>query len=116
MKTPGLESALSAMRYWRTKNQVLAHNLANVGSQGFKGQSVFARLLPGNRPEAVAGLDLTPGSFEETGGPLDVALEGDGFFVVDTAQGERLTRAGSFQLDDYGTLVDVEAEEVFLKD
>lgn len=106
MKTPGLESALSAMRYWRTKHQITANNLANVDSDGFKAQQVFAQLMPGDRPEAFTGLDMSIGSFEETGNPLDLALSQEGFFVVDTPDGERLTRRGSFTLDSYGYLVD----------
>ena len=51
-------------------------------------------------------LDLKPGSLSETGGPLDLAIDGTGFFVVDTPAGERLTRRGSFQLDEHGYLVD----------
>ena len=106
MKTPGLESALSALKYWRTKSQVVANNLANVASQGFKAQVVFAELLPGNRPEARAELDLTGGPLRETGNALDMVIEEVGFFVVDTPAGERLTRAGSFELDAFGYLVD----------
>ncbi len=106
MKTPGLDSALSALKYWRTKNQIVANNLANVGSPGFRAQVVFAELLPGERPEARTALDLKPGALNETGGPLDLAIDGNGFFVVDTPAGERLTRRGSFQLDEHGYLVD----------
>ena len=112
MKSEGLESALAAMRYWRAKNQVMANNLANVGSPGFKAQFVFARLLPGDRPEAVAELDLSAGPLKETRGPLDVAIKGDGFFVVDTPAGERLTRRGAFELDSYGYLVDLSGNPV----
>lgn len=106
MKTPGLDSALAALRYWRTKNEIVANNLANVGSPGFRGQVVFAELMPGDRPEARAVLDLKPGALSETGGPLDLAIDGNGFFVVDTPGGVRLTRRGSFQLDEHGYLVD----------
>jgi len=106
MKTPGLDSALAALKYWRTKNEVVANNLANVGSPGFRAQIVFAELMPGDRPGARTVLDLTPGALSETGGPLDLAIDGTGFFVVDTPAGERLTRRGSFQLDEHGYLVD----------
>ena len=48
--------------------------------------------------------DVTPGSLRQTGNPLDVALQGDGMFVVETQQGERYTRAGAFVTDAEGVL------------
>lgn len=50
-------------------------------------------------------IDVTPGSPVETGNPLDVAMIGDGFFVVSTEDGPRYTRAGSFQLTTDNILV-----------
>ncbi len=49
--------------------------------------------------------DFTPGAVRETGRPLDVALEGDGFLVVQTPRGERYMRAGNLTLDASGQLV-----------
>jgi flagellar basal body rod protein FlgG len=51
-------------------------------------------------------VDLTPGTVSETGNPLDLALEGDGFFVIKTPDGERHVRAGNFGLDPDGRLID----------
>jgi flagellar basal-body rod protein FlgF len=51
-------------------------------------------------------IDLSQGQLQPTEQPLDVALEGDGFFVVSTPDGERFTRNGSFSLTPEGTLVD----------
>lgn len=56
--------------------------------------------------------DLSTGSFHETGKPLDLALEGDAFFAVQTPRGERYTRAGSFTLDANGQLVTPRGELV----
>jgi flagellar basal-body rod protein FlgF len=56
--------------------------------------------------------DLSTGSFRETGNPLDLALAGDGYFVVQTPRGERYTRAGSFTLDANGQLVTQQGELV----
>lgn len=50
-------------------------------------------------------VDFTQGSLRQTGRTLDAAIDGDGFFVVQTARGERYTRAGSFTLDAAGQLV-----------
>ena len=50
-------------------------------------------------------LDLTPGTLQSTASPLHLAIEGSGFFVVSTANGETLTRRGDFRLDGDGQLV-----------
>lgn len=49
--------------------------------------------------------DFSQGALKRTEGPLDLALEGDGFFAVQTAEGERYTRDGRFALDGEGRLV-----------
>jgi flagellar basal-body rod protein FlgF len=56
--------------------------------------------------------DFANGSLRETGRPLDVALDGQGFFVVQTPRGERYTRAGTFTLDASGQLVTQRGELV----
>ena len=57
-------------------------------------------------PVPISALDLRQGSLRDTGRDLDLALNGPGFFVVDTPGGERLTRGGGFKLDPAGQLVD----------
>jgi len=56
--------------------------------------------------------DLEPGALRDTGRPLDVALEGRGFFVVKTAHGERLSRGGSLRLDAKGVITDLTGNPV----
>ena len=114
MPTPlnGLDSAASALRYWERKQEVVANNLANVSTDGFKSQRVFARLMDGILPTPDARSDLTTGSLKQTSNPMDVALKGDGFFVVSTANGERYTRGGSFRVDDKHFLVDANGHQV----
>jgi flagellar basal-body rod protein FlgG len=106
MKPYGLYTAAHALRYWESRQQVAAHNLANVDTRGFKGERVFARLLGESYVAAETGTDYRPGSLTPTGGPLDLAFEGEGFFVVETPAGERLTRGGALRLDEVGQLVD----------
>lgn len=96
----------AAKRYWLLRQQVTANNLANMSSDGFKAERVFARLLNDGTPVAETGHDFRPGAQRSTGAPLDIALDGPGFLVVDTPNGERLTRGGSFHLDERGRLVD----------
>ncbi|MFM7691666.1 MAG: flagellar hook-basal body complex protein, partial [Alphaproteobacteria bacterium] len=56
--------------------------------------------------------DMTPGPLQTTGNPLDVAIDGEGFFVVETPKGERYTRAGRFSIGANGSLVDQEGNTV----
>lgn len=100
---------------------VIANNLANVSTTGFKARnSRFAEyLMPKARGDAFpapdrrvgfvidrgTALDTSSGAIEQTGNPLDVAIKGDAFFVVQTQDGERYTRSGAFQIDPTGQLV-----------
>jgi flagellar basal body rod protein FlgG len=106
MGPEALQRAARAFRYWEHRQQAVSHNLANASTPGFKGERVFARLLRDGGLEARGQTDLRSGSLTETGRPLDLALGGSGFFVVDTPRGERLVRGGSFRLDANRTLVD----------
>jgi len=101
-----MESAASALRYWERKQDVVANNLANVSTTGFKSQRVFAQLMNGVDPVANATSDLSTGMLQQTSNTMDVAIDGSGFFVVSTPNGERYTRGGSFRLDDKHQLVD----------
>jgi flagellar basal-body rod protein FlgF len=102
----GMTRAAHALRYWEIKQQSVSNNLANVSTDGFKGERVFARLMGEALPVADSATDFRAGTLRATGSPLDLALAGDGFFVVDTAAGERLSRGGSFRLDEDGRIVD----------
>jgi flagellar basal-body rod protein FlgF len=55
-------------------------------------------------PQTTVGVDTRTGTLRSTGEALNVALQGDGYFVVDTAQGELLTRRGDFRVDESGVL------------
>lgn len=101
-----MSSAAAALRYWERKQEVASNNLANVSTDGFKGEKVFARMVDGALPAADAVTDFTPGAVTDTGNKYDVAIEGKGFFVVQSPNGERLSRGGSLHVDDKGDLVD----------
>lgn len=106
MPINGMTRAASALHYWERRQEAVANNLANVETTGFRGQRVFARLMEGELTVADSRTDMRAGALKQTGSPLDFALGGDGFFVVETPEGERLTRGGSFQLDAEGRIVD----------
>lgn len=95
--------------------QVIAHNIANASTTGFRREglifSEYVRGLEGVEPSlSMAAANarqtwLTQGGLSMTGGALDLAIEGPGFFRIATDQGERLTRAGHFALNAEGEVV-----------
>jgi flagellar basal-body rod protein FlgF len=111
-RTNGLTAAASALRYWERRQEVASNNLANVSTDGFKGERVFGQMLGDATTVARAATDLRTGTLRTTGNPLDLGLAGDGFFVVQTPAGERYTRGGSFQLDADRRLVDAQGNAV----
>jgi flagellar basal-body rod protein FlgG len=120
----GLYNAASAMMVRLSELDTIAHNLANANSPGFRAMRLsfcnFGETLlwamngTNNRPPARLPLGVTvdqqrlemrSGALRPTGNSLDVALDGDGWFVVQTPQGVRYTRKGNFALASDGTLV-----------
>lgn len=125
----GLYIAASGMLAEMVRQDQIANELANATTPGYKAdrsaQSGFGELLLSNtengRTIGKLGLgvqideistDLTPGPIHETGEPLDLAIEGEGFFAVRTPAGVRYTRNGQFGASADGTLVDAFGNEV----
>ena len=104
----GMTSSAQALRYLERRQEVVSNNLANASTDGFKGERTFGRLLEGSIPVVETQTDMRAGTMRPTGAPLDLALGGDGFLVVDGPEGERLTRGGAFRLDDMGRVVNAE--------
>jgi flagellar basal-body rod protein FlgF len=91
----------------------IANNIANVSTTGFKREgTLFSEYVArtGDGPSLSIGfgntrvVDLQQAGISATGGSLDFAIEGEGFFLVQTPQGQMLTRAGSFTPGADGTL------------
>ncbi len=139
----GLFAAVNGALRTEMRLEVLANNLANVNTTGFKeGNITFDSYItkpgpeqhplpsdkflgirspadipfPYTNPAANAlsvtypradgtHTDMTQGALVPTGGALDVAIDGDGFFLMDTPQGRRYTRDGAFQVNTEGLLV-----------
>ena len=101
-----------ALRYWEARQAAAAHNLANVSTPGFKGERVFARALADANIEIASAGDFSDGDVTPTARPLDVAVVGDGFLVVETPAGERWTRGGSLAISPEGLLVDMAGRPV----
>jgi flagellar basal-body rod protein FlgG len=124
------------MRYRANQVDITANNLANVSTDGFKRDRTALRsfndLLASRINDQTAGpsdparpvpigpldiggciaeapfIDFSPGAPRVTGDPLDLFLDGPGFFALDTPQGARYTRSGSFNLNNSGEIVNQE--------
>jgi flagellar basal-body rod protein FlgF len=91
----------------------VANNISNAATTGFRAARIhFAEALTQAQGldtayVGVAGVkdDTSQGSLRQTGNPLDVAIQGEGFFTVETPNGPRYTRAGDFTLNTEGRLV-----------
>lgn len=122
----GIYSAASGMIYNQFREDVSANNIANSGTTGYKEDNVYTEPFPevkiqddalpaGNRiigsfPLGVMpgemNTDFTQGQIVETGNSLDLAIEGRGFFTVQSGDGKLMyTRDGSFSLDSNGMIV-----------
>ncbi len=113
-----LSTARSGLIATGASLSVIGNNIANVNTVGFKGsRTEFSDLLSaqggggsagkiglGTRIGRVGTL-FTQGNIENTGQPTDLAIEGNGFFVVGSGDGNLFTRAGNFRLDAHGQLV-----------
>jgi flagellar basal-body rod protein FlgF len=107
---------------------VVANNVANMNTTGFKSDnSIFEQyLMPVARENRFAPADrqvdfvndrgtwrnTRAGAVQQTGNPLDVAINGDGYIAVQTAGGERYTRNGSLQINAQGQLVTTDGSPV----
>jgi len=109
---------LSAQIALRRNMDIIANNLANVSTAGFKRETpMFEELLAQIEAENSSmreiafvrdwGIlrDMTSGALLQTGSGFDVAVEGDGMLVVRTPNGERYTRDGHMKLDPQGRIV-----------
>jgi flagellar basal-body rod protein FlgF len=124
----GFYASCAGLRAQSQALEVAAHNLANLSTNGFRSQqSSFQSLLAIARPVVPnvlnlavnnfgvlegTHLDLSAGNLLTTGNPLDVGIEGSGFFAIQTARGTRYTRSGSFRVDRGGQLLTAAGDPV----
>ncbi|MBL8384907.1 MAG: flagellar basal-body rod protein FlgF [Burkholderiales bacterium] len=107
--------AASGVRSTLQRQEVLANNLANANTPGYRAETVAFRVAPlvgeglptrAFVAESTPGADFTPGVITTTGRTLDVAVQGQGFFAVQGTDGtEGYTRNGGFTVNDQGQLV-----------
>ncbi len=115
--TNPLYTVLSRQSALMQELNAVANNIANADTVGYRAERAFyseyvqaldpAQSGPGSLSQTrIAGqfFNAETGSLIDTGGVLDIAIEGEGFFLVETPAGQRLTRAGAFALDQEGGL------------
>jgi flagellar basal-body rod protein FlgF len=121
----GLYTASRSMRILQNRMDVLSHNLANTNSTGFKESMLVSRaeVTIGLNAERLLHQDedqyvddqhivFSQGPLVGTDDPFDLAIQGDGFFEVDTPDGVRYTRNGAFTRNYSGELVTLNGHNV----
>ncbi|HKR18681.1 MAG TPA: flagellar hook protein FlgE [Stellaceae bacterium] len=116
-----LNTELMGINAAQTSIDTIGNNIANMNTEGFKGSKMEFADLIGTSLEGTSGNTLTPGqgvvasnlsqlftegTISQTGNPLDLAINGQGFFQMQTDQGIEYTRAGSFQVNTNGFVID----------
>lgn len=120
--------SLSRQMALQRQMDVVANNLANINTTGFKSEDLLFEdyLMPKAQDSEFQGSDrdlhftedwssrhdMQNGAIQPTGNPLDLALDGPGFMSVQTPSGEMYTRNGALQLDASGNLVDLSGNDV----
>lgn len=123
-------AALSRQSGLLREMQIVANNIANSATDGYRQEGlIFSEYVHNEGGESLSlsgsrirNTSHAQGPLSHTGGTLDLALDGDGFFMIQTPKGERLTRAGAFSVNAEGELVtpqgfqvlDVGRQPVFL--
>jgi flagellar basal-body rod protein FlgF len=124
----GFYAACTALMARTNSLDAIANDLANANTTGFRGQQdTFGSVMAatGAEPDNLLNqatnnygilgettLDLAQGPLTKTGNPLDVAIEGSGFFTVQTANGPMYTRDGAFKVSAAGQLVTTSGDAV----
>ena len=123
----GFYAACAGLRAKSDALEIVANNVANLNSTGYRShQATFRSLLMGERGGAgplshavnnfgvLSGtrIDLSAGSTEQTGNPFDLAIEGDAFFMVQSAKQTLFTRNGNFHRSSNGQLVTAQGDPV----
>lgn len=122
--------ALSRQSVIRRKMSIIANNIANMNTAGFKAEKLMfvehlmnsrgGHNIGGDKLSYVRDIatfrDTSEGPMKKTGNPLDLAISGEGFLVIGTGAGERYTRGGNMQLDSEGQLVTRKGDPILSAD
>lgn len=109
----GIYATAAGLEAFTKRQEVLAINLANINTIGFKRnitnfETILERIVGYEDSESLRAnvdIDFSEGNLEHTGSSLDIAIDGEGFFTIETGEGLRYTRNGQFQLSGSGEIV-----------
>lgn len=119
----GMYLAAAGALVQQLRLEVLANNVANISTIGYKGDRSIFQIPEETEPQtfetSIEGIqslspyappfstvtDFSQGAIRQTGNPLDVAINGDGFFSIQTPDGVQYTRQGNFTLNSEGVLI-----------
>lgn len=121
-----LNIAETGMRNSLRQLDAISNNMANINTQGYKREVYLNRGFQAFMPADIApdgqidgnsdaARDYSPAPLKFTGSPLNMAIEGEGYFQLQTPQGTVLTRNGQFQIDQHGQLVSAQGWPVVMK-
>ncbi|MHA1565332.1 MAG: flagellar basal-body rod protein FlgF [Alphaproteobacteria bacterium] len=117
--------AMSHQMALQNQMDIIANNIANSSTAGFQGQnSMFAAVLSkATTGDQVAFVEdrgvlrnIESGPLSSTSNPLDIAIKGEGYFVIETEEGPRYSRNGAFRVDADGQLVNVDGDPILSED
>jgi len=107
-------TAMTGAKQTLYQQGIVAHNLANMSTTGFREEAAAFRAVPVQGDglptrvfavDSITGVNMTPGAIQKTGRDLDVAVQGPGWLVVEARDGtEAYTRNGSFEISSEGIL------------
>ena len=129
MAVTALHSASTGLSALSTELDVIANNLANINTTGFKQSNLFIKsyekYLDNDELEPYVNreiksdevfVDFREGPMKKTGNDLDLMIKGSGFFTIMTGRGVRYTRNGNFSLNPDGFLITSDGSKVMAKE
>jgi flagellar basal-body rod protein FlgF len=117
----GIYTTLTRQSGLMREMQVVAHNIANISTTGFRREGVifseYVKRMEGGPSLSMANgdtrhIDLRQAGLSQTGAAFDFAIQGEGFFLIETPQGQAMTRAGSFTPNAEGELVNMDGHRL----
>jgi flagellar basal-body rod protein FlgG len=112
----GIYTAARALDTRMRNLDIVANNLANINTAGYKREIPFSEMMDeAGHTQIIQSSDFRPGELSKTSNPLDLAVSGNGFFVVQNENGLEMTRNGKFSISNDGYLVNQQGYKVMGK-
>jgi flagellar basal-body rod protein FlgG len=109
----GIYFAARSLNNGFQKMNSIANNLANINTTGYKREIPFSEVMESvDKSQVTQYTDFSQGGFVNTSSPLDLAISGDGFFVLETNRGPQLTRSGNFTISEEGYIVNENGDKL----